>query len=183
MASLLPPESTTALERAVEAATARFADLPVPLRDLVHPDRCPLPFLPYLAWALSIDSWSSDWPEPVKRARVRAAIEIQRRKGTAESVRSVVESFGGGVAIREWWQTEPRGEPHTFELVVTLSGADGAPATAEFTDAVISEVSRTKPVRSHFTYVQGVSFARPLGIIGAARPVVFARLPLHAAAA
>jgi hypothetical protein len=44
----------------------------------------------------------------IKRERVRKAIAIARRKGTAESVRSVVASFGGSVAIREWWQSEPR---------------------------------------------------------------------------
>ncbi|MDH4743153.1 phage tail protein I [Sphingomonas sp. CBMAI 2297] len=181
-ASLLPPNATK-LERAIETAMARLADLPVPLRQLVSPDHCPLDLLPYLAWALSIDSWSSDWPEPVKRARVRRAIEIQRRKGTAESVRAVVESFGGAVALREWWQTTPRGEPHTFNLAVTLSGAGGTEASAAFADAVIAEVRRTKPVRSHFTYTQGVSFARKVGIVAAARPAIFARLSLDAPAA
>lgn len=180
--SLLPPNASV-IERGIEAATARMAELPVPLRQLVNPDECPLELLPYLAWALSIDSWSSSWPDNVKRARVRRAIEIQRHKGTAESVRTVVQSFGGAVALREWWQTEPRGDPHTFQLVVTLSGADGAPASAEFADAVIAEVRRTKPVRSHFTYTQGINFARPLGVIGAARPAIFARLQLQAPAA
>lgn len=181
-ASLLPPNASK-LSRAVEAATARFADLPVPIRKLVDPDLCPIEHLPYLAWALSIDAWSSDWPEAVKRARVRYAIEIQRRKGTSESVRTVVQSFGGAVALREWWQTTPRGEPHTFSLVVTLTGEGGMPASAAFAEAVIDEVRRTKPVRSHFTYTQGVSFARPIGIIAVARPALFVRLPMHAAAA
>lgn len=180
--SLLPPNAS-ALERGIEAAAARAAALPVPLRELVSPDECPLELLPYLAWALSIDSWSSSWPEGVKRARVRRAIEIQRRKGTAESVRTVVQSFGGAVALREWWQMEPRGDPHTFQLMVTLSGAGGEPASAEFADAVIAEVRRTKPVRSHFIYAQGINFARPLGLIGAVRPAIFARLQLHAPAA
>lgn len=180
-ASLLPPNASP-LERAFEASTERMADLPVPLRELTDPDLCPLEDLPFLAWALSLDAWSSDWPEAVKRARVRHAIEIQRRKGTSDSVRSVVESFGGAVALREWWQTEPRGEPHTFALVVELSGTDGEPATAAFADAVIAEVSRTKPVRSHFTFTQGLSFARRVGMIGCARPATFARLQFDAPA-
>lgn len=177
--TLLPPNSTP-LERAVDAAAARIADIPTPLRDLWNPETCPADLLPYLAWALSIDAWSSDWPEPVRRARVRNAMAIARRKGTAESVRAVVESFGGSVALREWWQMEPPGAPHTFQLVVDLSGRDGAPATAAFADAVIAEVRRTKPVRSHFTYTQGLAFARPLGLIAAARPVIAARLQFAA---
>lgn len=177
--SLLPPNASP-LVVALESLMSRIDDMAVPIRDLVSPSRCPLELLPHLAWALSIDSWSSDWPEAVKRSRVRRAIEIQRRKGTAESVRAVVESFGGSVALREWWQTEPRGEPHTFQLVVNLTGRDGAPATAAFADAVIAEVRRTKPVRSHFTYTQGLAFARPLGVIAAARPVVALSLTFDA---
>lgn len=177
--NLLPP-NVTALERAIEAATARVGDLPVPLRDLINPDTCPLPLLPFLAWAVSIDAWSSDWPEAVKRTRVRRAIEIQRHKGTASSVRAVVESFGGAVALREWWQLDPPGPPHTFTLAVELSGGDGAPATAAFADAVINEVRRTKPVRSHFTFSQGLRFTGATGLVAAARPAIFTRLAFAA---
>ncbi|WP_294257203.1 phage tail protein I [uncultured Sphingomonas sp.] len=177
--SLLPP-NVTALERAIEAATARVGDLPVPLRDLINPDTCPLPLLPFLAWAVSIDAWSSDWPEAVKRTRVRRAIEIQRHKGTASSVRAVVESFGGAVALREWWQLDPPGPPHTFTLAVELSGGDGAPATAAFADAVINEVRRTKPVRSHFSFSQGLRFTGATGLVAVARPAIFTRLAFAA---
>nr|WP_315384202.1 phage tail protein I [uncultured Sphingomonas sp.] len=177
--SLLPP-NVTALERAIEAATARVGELPVPLRDLINPDTCPLPLLPFLAWAVSIDAWSSDWPEAVKRTRVRRAIEIQRHKGTASSVRAVVESFGGAVALREWWQLDPPGPPHTFTLALELSGGDGAPATAAFADAVINEVRRTKPVRSHFTFSQGLRFTGATGLVTAARPAIFTRLAFAA---
>lgn len=177
--TLLPPNAT-AFERAIEAATARVGNVPVPLRDLWNPATCPLSLLPYLAWALSIDSWSSDWPEMVKRKRVAAALQIQRSKGTADAVRTVVESFGGAVALREWWQTTPRGAPHTFELVVSLDGLVGAEQTAAFADAVIAEVHRAKPVRSVFTFSQALTARADLGVIAAARPAVFARLSLAA---
>lgn len=172
--SLLPPNAT-ALERALEAATARMTDIDSNLRTLWSPSLCPVELLPWLAWALSLDSWSSNWPEAVKRERVRRALEIARRKGTAQSVRSVVESFGGQVAIREWWQQSPPADPHTFELVLTLGSAT-APASAAFVDAVIAEVARTKPVRSHFTFTQGFAAAARAGVLAAARPVITARL-------
>lgn len=172
--SLLPPNATN-LERALELATARMADIDTNLRKLWSPNLCPVELLPWLAWALSLDSWSSNWPEAVKRERVRRALDIARRKGTAQSVRSVVESFGGQVAIREWWQKSPPGDPHTFELVLTLGSAT-APASAAFVDAVIAEVARTKPVRSHFTFTQGFAAAARIGVLAAARPVITARL-------
>jgi phage tail P2-like protein len=177
--SLLPPNST-ALERAIETATARISDVPTPLRALWNPDTCPAELLPYLAFALSIDSWSSDWPEAIRRERIRQAIPIQRRKGTASAVRDAVASFGGSVALREWWQTTPKGAPHTFSLVLSLDGVTGPVASAAYVDQVIAEVRRTKPARSHFTFTQGLSTRGAAAVVGAARPAVFARLQLAA---
>ncbi len=180
--TLLPPNSS-ALERGVETAMARLADMPVPIRQLYDPDTCPVELLPYLAWGLSIDTWSSDWPESVKRARVRSAISIQRRKGTAASVRDVVQSFGGEVAIREWWEMQPAGDPHTFALILDLNGRNGAIATAAYVDQVVQEVSRTKPVRSQFSFSQALNSVATLVAVAAARPAVFTRLTLSAPAA
>lgn len=180
-ASLLPPNAT-AIERAIEGATARLGDVPTPLRDLWNPDTCPAGLLAYLAWALSIDTWSSDWPETVKRARVRAALDIQRRKGTARSVRDVVEAFGGVVAIREWFEMVPPGAPHTFELSLALNGVVGAAATADYVDAVIAEVARTKPVRSHFTFAQALTATGGVGPVAVGRPATFTRLTVKAVA-
>jgi len=177
--SLLPPNATP-LERALEAATARLSDVPVPLRALVDPDRCPAPLLPYLAWALSIDTWDPDWPDGVKRARVRSAIAIQRRKGTAASVRAVVASFGGAMALREWWQMSPAGQPHTFSVVLSLDGIVTTEATAAYADAVIAEIARTKPARSAFTFSQAITAEGSLGPVGAVRAATFARISLDA---
>jgi phage tail P2-like protein len=175
LASLLPPNATR-LEKALQIASKRLDDIEVHLRRLWSPDECPEGHLPWLAWSLSLDGWSTDWPISIKRNRVRRAIQIARRKGTVESVRGVVESFGGGVAIREWWQQEPRGEPFTFDLVLTLSGAGGMPITAQFIDAVIGEVHRAKPARSHFTFTQGLAASSMIGVCTRGRPAIYARL-------
>lgn len=175
MAHILPPNAT-ALEKAMDMASGRILAILTDLRSLWSPSDCPESHLPWLAWQLSLDSWSSDWPVSIKRNRIRKAIEISRRKGTAESVRTVVESFGGGVAIREWHQQMPRGAPFTFGLVLSLSSAGGLPVTAAFVDAVIAEVHRTKPVRSHFTFTQALAARADIGIHARLRPVTFARL-------
>lgn len=176
-ATLLPPSAAPGT-RALAGALARISDVPVPLRQLWNPYTCPLALLPWLAWALSIDAWKSYWPESVKRERVAQAIAIQRHKGTAESVRAVVQSFGGAVQLREWWQQSPAGTPHTFELWLTLTGAGGTTATADYVDDVIAEVTRTKPVRSHFTFTQGSSAATKVGVFAVARPVIYRRLAM-----
>ena len=175
--SLLPPNTTPA-ERALEATTARISDVPVPLRDLYNPATCPVALLPWLAWQLSIDNWKATWSESIRRARVKNAMTIHRKKGTARSVADVVASFGGAILLREWWQQSPRGIPHTFDLLMTLSGQDGQFASAEFVDDVIAEVNRTKPVRSHFRFTQGLECQGAIAMVAVSRPAIYARLNL-----
>lgn len=178
--SLLPPNAGT-LDRAAEAAMAKaISAIPVPHRDLWSPDRCPIDLLPWLAWAVGVEGWRSYWPEALKRERVRRAIEISRTKGSVASVRRVVESFGGQIALREWWQMTPKATPHTFELVLTLTDASGAETSASFVDDVIAEVNRTKPLRSHFTFVQGLAAEAGASIVAVGRPASYARLDLAA---
>jgi len=175
MPSLLPPNATT-LERALAQVMAEMLDIPTPIGALWNPDTIPLPLLPWLAWSLAVDSWKPYWSESVKRARVRQAIDIARRKGTAQAVRDVVTAFGGLVTVREWWQTEPKGPPGTFELVLTLSGRDGTEASAQYVDDVIAEIRRTKPARAHFTFTQGFQALGAIGVMAVARPLAYARL-------
>ena len=177
----LIPVNATVLERALERMTRRVDQIPVPIRDLWNPWTCPVRFLPWLAFALSIDAWSPDWPEAVKRNFVAQAIAIQRKKGTAASVRQVVEAFGGQIALREWWQQDPPAAPYTFDLVLNLNGEGGQPATAEFVNQVIDEVARTKPARAHFNFTQGAAGEGGLGVAAAARPAVYRRLQTEAA--
>ena len=175
--SLLPPNATPQ-ERALEASAARISDVTAPLRTLYSAADCPVELLPWLAWQLSIDSWRSSWSEEVRRARVRSAMTIHRKKGTAKAVRDVVAAFGGNILLREWWQKTPMGEPHTFDLVMTMGGRSGQSATAEFVEDVIAEVKRTKPVRSHFTFTQGIETHAAIGVAVIGRPVIYARLNL-----
>ncbi|HIH3252065.1 TPA: phage tail protein I, partial [Escherichia coli] len=113
MNSLLPPGSTP-LERRLAQTCSGISDLQVPLRDLWDPATCPVSFLPYLAWAFSVDRWDEGWTESVKRQVVKDAFYIHQHKGTISAVRRVVEPFGFLSRIIEWWQT---GEtPGTFRL-------------------------------------------------------------------
>lgn len=173
--SLLPPNAT-ALERGAAAATARLSDVPTPLRDQWNPDTCPASLLPWLAWSLGVAAWKPYWSERIKRQRIRDAVEIHRRRGTAQSVRRVVESFGAGVAIREWWQTTPKGEPHTFELVLTVRVDTYA---AELQNDIVQEVMRVKPVRSHFNLIAGIAAEGGIGTYAAARPTTYRRIQLE----
>jgi len=110
----LLPSGSTPLEVAAADALSQIAHIPVPLRQLWNPNTCPLPLLPYLAWAFSVDRWDEKWPEAAKRAAVRSALFVHKHKGTTGALRRVVEPLGYLIRITEWWQTHEA--PGTFRL-------------------------------------------------------------------
>ena len=179
VASLLPPNATK-LERGLEAATARIGDVPLPLRPLWNPATCPIEILPWLAWSLSIDFWDPDWTEEVKRAQVAGAIAFHRRKGTRGAVREVIDTYGVGITIGEWFEQDPPAAPYTFQIDLPLTGDDGDISSAAFAERVASEVARTKPVRAHFDFRQRLSCDGGVGLTGAGRAAIYARLPIAA---
>ncbi len=97
MNSLLPPNATPQ-ETAIEAATARIADVPVPNASLWTPATCPAALLPWLAWALSVDEWDGTWPEERQRAVIAASVGVHRRKGTRGAVVAALAAAGYGDA-------------------------------------------------------------------------------------
>lgn len=174
-AALLPPNAT-ALERALVQAAARAAGIPTPLRELWNVDTCPVALLPWLAWALAVEVWRSDWPVAVKRARIRSSVAVHRKKGTVASVREVVNSFGADIALREWWQNTPADAPHTFSVVLTIR--PGLPQDATFQGDVITAIDQTKPARSHYTFSVAQALATSVGVVAATRQLAYQRLNL-----
>lgn len=116
MNNRLLPVGSSPLEVAAATACAELERLPVPLRELWNPARCPVHLLPYLAWAFSVDRWDEAWPEDVKRGVVAAAFFIHRHKGTIGAVRRVVEPLGYLINVVEWFHTDGADPPGTFRL-------------------------------------------------------------------
>lgn len=99
--TLLPPNATLA-ERALEGATSRISDVPVPVRESWDPDTCPEPLLPWLAWAFSVDEWDPSWSVETKREVIRVSYAQHRRKGTVGAVKRALAAAGlGEVTIEE----------------------------------------------------------------------------------
>lgn len=90
---LLPPNRTS-FETAADLTGARIDDLPVDLPKLVRPSEIPLPHLPWLAWALSVDLWDATWPEDKRRALTAHALPMHARKGTAASIAEHIRIIG-----------------------------------------------------------------------------------------
>jgi phage tail P2-like protein len=175
--SLLPPNATQ-LERNLAAVNARISDIPVPIADLMNADSIPVALLPWLAWHLGVETWNDAWPAPVKRAHVKSAIQIARKKGTVGALRAVMASFGRDIAVREWFQSDPPGQPGTFEVVLTVTGQEAEAPTAAHVADIKAEIDRTKNVRSHYTFTQSLSACATENIVAAARAVAYRRLTL-----
>ena len=156
MASALPP-NVTPLEEALEAM-ALALDLPVDLAQLMSPERCPEELLPFLAWHLSADDWSTGWPLSTKREIVRRSVEVHRKRGTLGAVLAALEAAGfadadvyeRGSALR--YGTASYGDGSVYE-----PGAHWAeyrvrvprPMTAEQAAEVRRVCERAAPLRCH----------------------------------
>lgn len=176
--NVLPPNATR-LERHFAHTSACLDEIAVPIATLMDPDAIRLDLLAWLAWHLGVDTWKGYWPEHVKRARVRQAIPVARRKGTAGAVREVVAAFGGNLVLREWFEQQPPAQPGTFDVLMTVSAQDGKPPSAEYVADIVAEINRTKPLRAHYTFTQGFSLQsrQPIGAV--ARVAIYRRLGLR----
>lgn len=154
---------SSVLEQRAAAACAVISDLSVPLRDLWNPWRCPVKFLPYLAWAFSVDRWEETWTETAKRQAVSEAFWIHQRKGTIAAVRRVIETLGYSMTLQEWWEVaDPAG---TFRLEIDLNEIG-------ITEPMINELERiigdAKPVSRHISQLMLSASSKGISNIGAA---------------
>ncbi len=139
----------------------RATDLPVFIDTLWNPETCPVNLLPWLAWALSVDTWDSAWTETVKRRVVAESVHVHRRKGTLSSIHRVLNGFNIHAEISEWFQHG--GEPYTFRLTAWADeqpDGDGAPILdASLYRNLVRAVNSVKPVRAHYDFNVGARFS------------------------
>lgn len=170
MADHLLPPSATAQERALSEATARLSDVPLMVRKSWNPDTCPAELLPWLAWAMSVDEWQTDWTEQEKRDVIKASLDVHKHKGTIGALERALKPLGYLIDVVEWWEMTPPGEPYTFSIVM---GTKTKPVTADMYDKAERIVLTYKNLRSHLlaltvkAEVRGKSFAATALVDGA----------------
>lgn len=154
MTSLLPPNSTAA-EIALEQALLVRVDLSR-VAALKNPFACQADVLPFLGWELAISHWDTTWTVAEKRAAVAGAVAFHKRKGTRAAVEEVLARFHPLLSVVEWWQMDPVGVPHTFEVRAPALEIGAEFLTAETAESIIRDVAAAKPLRSHFDFVQAL---------------------------
>ncbi len=150
----LLPAVSTEFEKALSAPTARISAVPVPLRLLWRPMECPASHLPWLAWALSVDTWDPAWPEAVQRQVVAQAVALHRIKGTRRALESALEPISEGLSIEEWF--EYGGQPYRFRVTQRIGATE--PWSGNKLGLIYQTIIRAKNVRS---WLETIRVRRP----------------------
>ena len=144
----------TPVERELERTTGeRIEALPLLIRSLHNPGTCPIDLLPWLAWALSVDTWSPDWTEEQKRAVCKASLQIHRHKGTVGAVEDALAALGISLEIIEPKDQDPATRvPHKLQInaMVNTVFLDAEAGTKSLLDEIKSIVRHTAPARCSF---------------------------------
>lgn len=135
----------------------------------------PGPILGHLAESFSVSVYRDTWPENIKRQVIASSIQAARIKGTKQAVIDALSSFGAAAEILEWWQKEPKGSPHTFEVFISQQNMEGI-AESEMTEDTISLIREAKPARSQFTFSIVQPFLGDVYFGGVCRTAVYARI-------
>lgn len=142
------PSSSSELERDLDVAIARIENINIPISVLWDPWHCPVDVLPYLAWALSVDTWRSAWTEKVKRQVIADAKTIHEKKGTRQAVERAIAGVFGNSEIKEWFEFEPHQQRGTFVVNAFVGDAGiNSQTISEITLAIES----TKRKSAHYT--------------------------------
>jgi phage tail P2-like protein len=166
--SLLVPALRNDLNmRALESLAARLSGLdlaPTVLYDFASVKASALPHLAEQFNVLGDAGWDMADTEAKQRALLKEAIALHRIKGTPWAVKRSLELLGVNATLTEWFQTTPKGTPHTFSLDAQVTDQ---PAGAPAIDAARAEQIRRvvgfwKPVRSHFALRVGVGMTTRL---------------------
>jgi len=117
--SILPAHFTE-LEKALDLAGGdRLALISSQENGFWNPDLCPEEALALLAWAHSVDYWSSSWPVHVKRNVIREAPRLHQIKGTKAAILNALATLNVDAEYQEWHEIGT--QKGTFRITAFLS--------------------------------------------------------------
>lgn len=162
------PTSASELNRLMAATEVAFSDgIENFIGKMWSPYECPVEFLPYLAWALSVDLYEDEWPEEVKRDVIAASPIVHRFKGTRFAVERALKALGVTTKIVEWHLAEPVARRGTFEIKVYANKhiVDGEVLlSAGLQKQIQKQVKAVKP-KSRFVNLQiGAGYKNKIGV-------------------
>ncbi|HOI51118.1 MAG TPA: phage tail protein I [Azonexus sp.] len=156
----LDPRFGPLAKLAVDAHHADLSKLLIYLIDLV--DEQAIPHLAEQFHVVGEEGWLLATTDQARRELIKRSIEVHRHKGTPWAIERLLESVGARAELREWWEMDPPGVPHTFEIDVyagSLPVTGNSPLLGEVaTKRMADLINSVKPVRSHYTLRVGASY-------------------------
>lgn len=131
--------------------------------------------LDILAWQFDLSTWREKWNIAIKRSVLKTAIRDKSKNGTLSAVRQAVASIGSAASITEWWQENPKGEPHTFKVQVAMAKIEGQLQDDTIED-IMSLIDYAKPLRSHYNFILGVSVEGGISAAGCIRALTLTQI-------
>lgn len=138
-------------------------------------DKLPGDILDHLAVQYDVATWRDHWSLAMKRSIIKTAIADKRIVGTVAAIENAIKSLGSSARIVEWWQTEPKGTPHTFKIYVSLNDVEGT-VTEQMQEDIILLIDAAKPLRSHYDMILTRAMNGGLGIHAELRSVTYSRI-------
>ena len=162
MSKSLLPINASQLLKDLENSSLKAISLEALNRYVTNPDLAPDNILPWLAWAVSVDDWSDNWPKVIKREMIKNSISLHQIKGTKRAIQKALEIIGVAGEIALWWELNPRMTPHSFNITAYLNdnineGADVI-IGLDTQQKLINLIENVKPARSHFNFKLGARF-------------------------
>lgn len=131
--------------------------------------------LDHVAVMFDVSTWRDTWPIDLKKSVLRMIFQTKCRMGTLSAVREALSSLGSAVSVTEWWETTPKGTPHTFSVDATLSAVGGL-LSSDLQEDLMQLLNEAKPARALYTFNLRAAEQGGMGFTGAFRPVTFRRL-------
>jgi len=162
MSKSLLPINASQLLKDLESSSLKATSLEALNRYITNPDLAPDNILPWLAWAVSVDDWSDNWPKVIKREMIKNSISLHQIKGTKRAIKKALEIIGVAGEIALWWELNPRMTPHSFNIIAYLNdnineGTDVI-IGLDTQQKLINLIENVKPARSHFNFKLGARF-------------------------
>lgn len=178
--SLLPANSTwfeRTMEQVLAARLSRLETAADALATLWSPWACPVEYLPWLAWELSVPYWRTEWPEEFKRALIADAPAINARRGFVDGIERGLSAIGLKMDITLWHEMEPLGRPGTFRAVLWAN--NNRALTPDAVADGIAMVAATKRQSQHPDIQIGAALdgAMAMAAIAAPRQIMTASTP------
>ena len=162
MSKSLLPINASQLLKDLESSSLKATSLEALNRYVTNPDLAPDNILPWLAFSVSVDDWSDNWPKVIKREMIKNSISLHQIKGTKRAIQKALEIIGVAGEIALWLELNPRMTPHSFNITAYLNDNIN-----EYADVIIgldtqkkliNLIENVKPARSHFNFKLGARF-------------------------